>query len=108
MLRHRVRRPALHHRAPDFPSAASQSFSVRVLRIPDREPVRAVLAAPAPAVRRCGRANVVVRIRRALERPECVLLLAREQVLALERLLRLPDVLWAARHAQDSATCRVE
>jgi len=87
---------------------ASQSFNVPVLLIPDREPVLAVLVGPAPVVRRCGRANVVVRIRHALARPECVRLSARERDQALVRLLRLPDVPWAARHAQDSAMCRVE
>jgi hypothetical protein len=66
------------------------------------------LVAPARVVRQCGRANVVVRIRRAPEPLECVLPLALERVRALVRLLRLRDVLWAARHAQDSAMCRVE
>lgn len=108
MQRLRVRRPARYHRAPDFPNAVSRFFSVPVRRILDREPVRAVLVAPALAVRRCGRENVVVRIRHAREPPECVRLSAREPVQVLERLLRLPDALWAARHAQDSAMCRVE
>ena len=88
---------------------ASQSFSAPVLLIQDREPVRAVLVAPVQAVRQCGRANAVVRIRRARDPPpECVLLSAQVPVQVLERLLRLPDVLWAARRAQDSAMCHVE
>ena len=87
---------------------ASRSFSVPDLRILDREPVLAVLVAPALAVHRCGRENVVVRIRRALARPEYVRPSAPERDQALARLLRLPDVPWVAQHAQDNAMCRVE
>ncbi len=62
-------RPALHLRVRDCPSVASRSSSVPVLRIPDREPAQAALVAQARAVRPCGPANAVARIRRAPDAP---------------------------------------
>jgi hypothetical protein len=74
LLRDRLARQRNRH-ARDCPNVASRSFSVRVLRIPDREPLQVALVALvvlALAVRLCVRVSAVVRILRALARRACV------------------------------------